>query len=127
LTAYFGLLEVGQMKKGDTVVVSAAAGSVGSIVVQLARLHGAGKVIGIAGGSEQCRWIQEIGADVAVDYRSDDVELALKEAAPDGIDVFFDNVGGTVLDAAIQNLAVGARIAICGAISTYNAPGAAAG
>ena len=122
MTAYFGLLDTGRMKEGDTVVVSGAAGAVGSVVGQIAKIKGASRVVGIAGGQEKCSWLTgELGFDAAIDYKSQDVRLALREAAPQGIDVYFDNVGGEILDAALTRLARGARIVICGAISQYNA------
>ncbi|WP_040872124.1 NADP-dependent oxidoreductase [Nocardia exalbida] len=121
MTAYFGLLEVGDLRAGDTVVVSAAAGAVGSIAGQIAKIKGA-TVIGIAGGAEKCRMLtEELGFDAAIDYRSENVLPRLREVAPEGIDVYFDNVGGDILDAALANLRRGARVVICGAISAYNA------
>jgi NADPH-dependent curcumin reductase len=122
-TAYFGLLEVGQLKAGETVVVSAAAGAVGSVVGQIARINGC-RAVGIAGGAEKCRYlVDELGFDAAIDYKSQDVRTALKQHCPNGIDVYFDNVGGDILEAALARLARGARIVICGAISQYNATG----
>jgi NADPH-dependent curcumin reductase CurA len=122
MTAYFGLLDVGAMKEGDTVVVSGGAGAVGSVVGQIAKIKGAGRVVGIAGGVEKCRWlVEELGFDAAIDYKAEDVRLALRTAAPDRIDLYFDNVGGEILDAALTRLARGARIVICGAVSQYNA------
>jgi NADPH-dependent curcumin reductase len=122
-TAYFGLLEVGQLKPGETVVVSAAAGAVGSVVGQIARINGC-RAVGIAGGAEKCRYlVDELGFDAAIDYKSQDVRTALKEHCPNGIDVYFDNVGGDILEAALARLARGARIVICGAISQYCATG----
>lgn len=118
-TAYFGLTEVGALSDGDTVVVSGAAGAVGSVVGQLAKARGC-HVIGIAGGPDKCEWLTEIGFDAAIDYKSEDVLRRLRELAPKGIDVYFDNVGGEILDAALANLSRGARVVICGAISTYN-------
>jgi NADPH-dependent curcumin reductase CurA len=127
LTAYFGLLDVGQPKEGDTVVVSGAAGAVGALVGQIAKLKGA-RVVGIAGGADKVRYlVEELGFDAAIDYKSEDVAAALRQHAPKGIDVFFDNVGGTILDAALANLAHGARVVICGAISQYNNTEAVAG
>jgi NADPH-dependent curcumin reductase CurA len=121
LTAYFGLLDVGRPEPGQTVVVSGAAGSVGSIAGQIARIKGC-RVVGIAGGSDKCRWlVDELGFDAAIDYKAADVRGELKTAAPDGVDVFFDNVGGKVLEAVLARLARGARIVICGAVSQYNA------
>ncbi|WP_067837619.1 NADP-dependent oxidoreductase [Nocardia lijiangensis] len=120
MTAYFGLLEVGKLSAGETVVVSAAAGAVGSVVGQIAKAKGA-TVIGIAGGAEKCRWLtEELGFDAAVDYRNEDVLRRLREVAPKGIDIYFDNVGGDILDAALANLRRGARVVLCGAISAYN-------
>jgi NADPH-dependent curcumin reductase CurA len=121
LTAYFGLLDVGQPKAGDTVVVSGAAGAVGSVVGQIAKIKGA-RVVGIAGGADKCRYlVEQLGFDAAIDYKSDDVAAALKTHCPNGVDVYFDNVGGDILDAVLMRLARGARIVICGAISQYNA------
>ena len=120
LTAYFGLLEIGRPEAGQTVVVSGAAGAVGGLVGQLAKLKGA-RAVGIAGGPEKCRYItEELGFDVAIDYKSQDVAAALREACPDKIDVYFDNVGGPILDAALAQLAFRARVVLCGAISQYN-------
>jgi NADPH-dependent curcumin reductase len=121
LTAYFGLLEVGRPAAGETVVVSAAAGAVGSVAGQIARINGA-RAIGIAGGAQKCRWIvEDLGFDAAIDYKNDDVGHALDEAAPDGVDVFLDNVGGEILDAVLARLARGARIVLSGGLSQYNA------
>jgi NADPH-dependent curcumin reductase CurA len=120
LTAYFGMLDVGRPKAGDTVAVSGAAGATGSIAGQLARISGC-RVIGIAGGADKCRWLtQEAGFDAAVDYKADDVSAHLKRLAPSGINVFYDNVGGAILEAALDNIAIGSRIVICGGISGYN-------
>jgi NADPH-dependent curcumin reductase CurA len=121
MTAYFGLMDVGRLKEGDTVVISGAAGAVGSIAGQIAKLKGC-KVIGIAGGPEKCSWLtEELGFDAAIDYKSGSVGRALRTAAPDGIDVYFDNVGGEILDAALTRLRKNARVVLCGAISGYNA------
>ena len=121
MTAYFGLLDVGKMKQGDTVVVSGAAGAVGSIAGQIAKIKGA-RAIGIAGGETKCRWlVDDLGFDAAIDYKGADVRRALRESAPDGVDVYFDNVGGEILDAVLTRLARGARVVICGAVSQYNA------
>src|SRR3954453_18737326 len=121
LTAYFGLTEVGDLKEGDTVVISGAAGAVGSVAGQVAKARGAGNVIGIAGGPDKCKWIvDDLGFDAAIDYKSEKVGKRLHELCPDGINVYFDNVGGDILDAALANLAWGARVVICGAISQYN-------
>ena len=121
LTAYFGLLDVGKPQAGETLVVSGAAGAVGSVVGQIAKIHGL-RVIGIAGGADKCRYlIDELGFDAAIDYKSQDVAAELAVLAPKGVDVYFDNVGGDILDAVLTRLARGARIVICGAISQYNA------
>lgn len=120
MTAWFGLFDVGRLQSGETVLVSGAAGAVGSVVGQLAKARGC-RVVGIAGGTDKCAWLKEIGFDEAIDYKADDVWSRLREVAPDGIDVFFDNVGGTILDAALANLRRGARVVMCGAISAYNA------
>jgi NADPH-dependent curcumin reductase CurA len=121
MTAYFGLLDTGKLKLRDTVVVSGAAGAVGSVAGQIAKIKGA-RVIGIAGGEQKCRWLtDELGFDAAIDYKAEDVRRALREAAPSGVDVYFDNVGGEILDAVLTRLARGARIVICGAVSQYNA------
>ena len=120
MTAYFGLLDVGALKDGETVVVSGAAGAVGTMVGQIAKVKGC-RVIGIAGGPEKCALLtDELGFDAAIDYRAGDVKRALREQTPDGIDVYFDNVGGDILDAALTRLAMNARVVICGAISQYN-------
>jgi NADPH-dependent curcumin reductase CurA len=121
LTAYFGLFDVGKAKPGDTVVVSAAAGAVGQVVGQLARIAGCGPVVGIAGGPEKVRDLTEVyGYDVGVDYKADDVNARLKEACPDGVDVYFDNVGGALSETVFRRLALGARVAVCGQVSQYN-------
>jgi len=120
LTAYFGLLDVGRPEPGQTVLVSGAAGSVGSIVGQIARINGC-RAVGIAGGEDKCRWlVDEAGFDAAIDYRTADLRKELKIHAPDGVDVYFDNVGGATLEAALNRLAHGARIVLCGAVSQYN-------
>ena len=118
LTAYAGMILVGKVKKGDTVAVSAAAGAVGSIACQLAKLKGA-RVIGIAGGPQKCAFLEELNCDATIDYKGSNVAEQLGLLAPDGLDLFFDNVGGNILDAALDNLAMGARVVICGAISQY--------
>jgi NADPH-dependent curcumin reductase CurA len=121
LTAYFGLLDVGRPQPGQTVVVSGAAGAVGSIAGQIARIKGC-RVIGIAGGPAKCAWLtEELGFDAAIDYKAGALRAELGRHAPDGIDVYFDNVGGEILDEALRRLARGARVVICGAISQYNA------
>jgi NADPH-dependent curcumin reductase CurA len=120
LTAYFGLLHVGKPKEGETVVVSAAAGSVGSIVGQIAKIKGC-RVVGIAGGQDKCHWLtSELGFDAAVDYKDGATFKALRAAAPGGIDVYFDNVGGDILEACIAQMNNRGRIACCGAISQYD-------
>jgi NADPH-dependent curcumin reductase CurA len=120
LTAYFGLLDIGQPKAGETVVVSAAAGSVGSFVGQIAKIKGC-HVIGIAGGKEKCNWLtSKLGFDAAVDYKDGAVFKALRAAAPKGIDVYFDNVGGDILEACLAQMNNRGRIACCGAISQYD-------
>jgi NADPH-dependent curcumin reductase CurA len=120
ITAYFGLLDVGQPKEGETVVVSGAAGATGSIVAQIAKLKGC-RVVGIAGGSEKCQWLTDhCGVDAVIDYRAENVEARLGELCPEGIDVFFDNVGGDTLEAAIEHIADFGRIVLCGQISGYN-------
>jgi NADPH-dependent curcumin reductase CurA len=120
LTAYFGLLDVGKPSLGETVVVSAAAGSVGSIVGQIARIKGC-RAVGIAGGKDKCHWLtNQLGFDAAVDYKDGAVFKALRAAAPKGIDVYFDNVGGDVLEACLPQMNLRGRIACCGAISQYD-------
>jgi len=120
VTAYFGLLAIGEPKEGDTVVVSGAAGATGSVVGQIAKLKGC-RVIGIAGGAEKCAWLtNEAHFDAAIDYKSEDVDERLEALCPDGMDVFFDNVGGPILNSALGRLAHGARVVICGSISGYN-------
>jgi NADPH-dependent curcumin reductase CurA len=127
MTAYFGLLDTGQPKPGETVVVSAAAGAVGAVVGQIAKIKGC-RAVGIAGGAEKCRYIvEELGFDAAIDYKSEDVKKSLRKHCPEGLNVYFDNVGGTILEAALANLARGARIVICGAISQYCNTGPIAG
>src|ERR1700727_820994 len=127
LTAYFGLLDVGKPKAGETVVVSAAAGSVGSIVGQIAKIKGC-HVVGIAGGKDKCRWLTgELGFDAAVDYKDGATFKALRAAAPKGIDVYFDNVGGDILEACLTQMNNRGRIACCGAISQYDGAPSATG
>jgi NADPH-dependent curcumin reductase len=122
MTAYFGLLDVGKLKEGETVVVSGAAGATGSTVGQIARIKGAARVVGIAGTDEKCRWlVDELGFDAAINYRSDDVAGRLRQACPEGIDLFFDNVGGDLLDICLGQLALRGRVVLCGAIASYNA------
>jgi NADPH-dependent curcumin reductase CurA len=127
MTAYFGLLDIGRPAAGETVVVSAAAGAVGQIVGQIAKIKGC-RVIGLAGGEEKCRFIvDELGFDAAIDYKNEDVRAALRERCPDRVDVYFDNVGGEILDTVLTRLARHARIVICGSISQYNNEGPARG
>ena len=123
ITAYFGLMDVGRPVKGDTVVVSGASGAVGAVVGQIARIVGC-RAVGIAGGPEKCRYLtEELGFDAAIDYRTEDVRAALKRHCPDGINIYFDNVGGDILDDCLALLALHARVVVCGAISQYNATG----
>ncbi|GAC1359531.1 MAG: NADP-dependent oxidoreductase [Herpetosiphon sp.] len=121
MTAYFGLLDVGQAKAGESVLVSAAAGAVGSLAGQIAKLKGC-HVVGIAGGSTKCHYLtHELGFDAAIDYKTADLRAALTANCPSGVDLYFDNVGGDMLDTVLTRLRRGARVAICGAISQYNA------
>ena len=120
MTAYFGLLDVGQPKEGNTVVVSGAAGAVGSVVGQIGKIKGC-RVVGIAGGKDKCQYVvNELGFDACIDYKEEDVKKSLREQCPKGVDVYFDNVGGDILDAVLTQITCGARIVICGAISQYN-------
>jgi NADPH-dependent curcumin reductase CurA len=120
MTAYFGLLNTGQPQPGNTVVVSGAAGAVGSVVGQIAKLKGC-RVVGIAGEQEKCDYcVQELGFDACINYKTENVRTALRAACPEGIDVYFDNVGGDILDWALEQIRLKARIVICGAISQYN-------
>jgi NADPH-dependent curcumin reductase CurA len=121
LTAYFGLLDVGRPQPGQTVVVSGAAGAVGSVAGQIARIKGC-RVVGITGGPDKCAWLtDELGFDAAIDYKAGSVRAELRRHTPEGVDVYFDNVGGDILDEVLRRLARGARVVICGAISQYNA------
>jgi NADPH-dependent curcumin reductase CurA len=123
MTAYFGLLDVGQPKAGETVVVSGAAGAVGMVVGQIAKIKGC-RVIGIAGGAEKCQFVvKELGFDAAIDYKAEEVKQSLRKHCPEGIDVYFDNVGGDILDAVLTQIARKARIVLCGAVSQYNNTG----
>jgi NADPH-dependent curcumin reductase CurA len=125
ITAYVGVLEVAKPQPGEIFCVSAAASSVGSVAGQIAKLQGA-HVIGIAGSPEKCEWVvDDLGFDACIDYKRDDVAARLKELAPNGVDVFFDNVGGELLDTVLRRLALRARIVLCGDISTYNLEGPA--
>ncbi len=127
MTAYFGLLDIGNPQQGETVVVSAASGAVGALVGQIARIKGA-RVVGLAGGTEKCRYVTgELGFDAAIDYKAEDVGKALSQHCPKGIDIYFDNVGGEILDHALARLARRARVIICGAISQYNTTNAVHG
>lgn len=120
MTAYFGLMDIGMPQTGETVVVSGAAGAVGQTVGQLAKIKGC-RVVGIAGGPAKCAWVvDELGFDACIDYKAGDVKAGLKQHCPQGIDVYFDNVGGDILEAALARLALHARIVLCGAISQYN-------
>jgi len=120
MTGYFGLLNTGQPKEGETVVVSGAAGAVGSVVGQIAKIKGC-KVVGIAGGADKCKYlVDELGFDSAIDYKSEDLSRALRKHCPKGIDVYFDNVGGETLNTVLTQIRFKARIVICGAISQYN-------
>jgi NADPH-dependent curcumin reductase CurA len=119
LTAYVGLLDIGQAKPGETVLVSGAAGSVGSLVVQIAKVKGC-RVVGIAGGATKCEWLKNgLGIDGAIDYKGEDVPARIRKLCPKGVDVFFDNVGGEILDAALDQIALFGRVVLCGAISGY--------
>lgn len=127
LTAYFGLLDICRPKEGETLVVSAAAGAVGSIVGQIAKLKGC-RVVGIAGGADKCRWIvDDLGFDAAIDYKAEDVGQALDRLCPDGVDMNFENVGGPIMDAVFSRLKLNGRMALCGMISGYNNEGPLAG
>ncbi|MGK0499478.1 MAG: NADPH-dependent curcumin reductase CurA [Oceanicoccus sp.] len=118
-SAYVGIIEIGKVQPGDVVLVSSAAGGVGSVACQLAKIQGASKVVGITGSQAKCQWLIEQGlCDEAIDYKNDDVASAIASHCPDGIDVYIDHVGGDMLDAALQNIALGARVVICGHIST---------
>ncbi|MCC2615385.1 NADP-dependent oxidoreductase [Aestuariibacter halophilus] len=120
MTAYFGILDTGQPKEGETVVVSGAAGAVGTVVGQIAKIKGC-RVVGIAGGPDKCQYlIDELGFDDVIDYKNEDVKAGLKRACPNGVDVYFDNVGGDILDDVLTRINFKARIVICGAISQYN-------
>jgi NADPH-dependent curcumin reductase len=121
VTAYFGLLDVGRPQAGDTVLVSGAAGATGSIVGQLAKIHDC-RAVGIAGTPEKCRWlVDELGFDAAINYRHDDVAARVAETCPDGVDIYFDNVGGPLLEIVLDHLALRGRVVMCGSISQYNA------
>ena len=124
MTAYFGITDVGKIEEGDVCVISGAAGATGSSAGQIAKLKGAGKVVGIAGGPEKCSYIvSELGFDEAIDYKNENVAARLREACPDGIDLYFDNVGGSILNDCLGRLAMRGRVVLCGAISSYNSDG----
>ncbi len=118
-SAFCGFVDAGQPRQGDTVLVSGAAGGVGHLVVQIARAVGCGRVVGIAGGAEKCRLLRQLGCDVAIDYRLGDMQEQIRLACPDGVDLYFDNVGGEILEAALENLRMYSRIVLCGSISEY--------
>jgi NADPH-dependent curcumin reductase CurA len=123
LTAYVGMIDIGRVAAGETVVVSAAAGATGSLAAQIARIQGC-RVIGICGSNEKVRWLlDDLGLDGAIDHRTEDVHARLKELCPDRVDVYFDNVGGPILDAVLDRLAMHARVVLCGAIAIYNEQG----
>jgi NADPH-dependent curcumin reductase CurA len=123
-TAWFGLHEAGDIKRGDNVLVTAAGGGVGSMACQVAKLEGAGRVVGMTGSNEKCRWlVEDLGAYAAINYRTDNVDQCLDKLFPDGIDVMFDNVGGELLNTALEHLAMNARVALCGFIATDYKPG----
>jgi NADPH-dependent curcumin reductase CurA len=119
LTAYFGLLDIAKPRAGETLVVSTAAGAVGSLVGQIGKIKGC-RVVGLTGSDEKCRWIREIGYDAAINYKQENVLESLKEHCPEGIDIYFDNVGGETLDAALALINLRGRISVCGSISRYN-------
>jgi NADPH-dependent curcumin reductase CurA len=124
MTAYFGLIDVGRVQAGDVVVVSGAAGATGSVVGQIAKIKGTQKVVGIAGGPEKCAYVvDELGFDEAIDYKNENVAKRLRDVCPDGIDLYFDNVGGQILDDCLANIAQRGRVVLCGAISTYTSDG----
>ena len=128
MTAFFGLLEVGQFRPGESVLVSAAAGGVGSVVGQLARIRGAAQVVGLAGSDDKCRWlVEELGFSAAINYKREDLGARLRELHPRGFDVYFDNVGGAILDTCLLHLAMRARVVVCGWISVDYAGGQAVG
>ncbi len=121
LTAYFGLLDLGEPKAGETVLVSGAAGATGSVAGQIAKIKGC-RVVGIAGGPEKCAWLkEEVGFDDVIDYKNEDVDARIGETCPNKVDIFFDNVGGDILEAALNHINMNARVVLCGGISGYNA------
>ena len=122
LSAYFGLTRVADLQPGETVLISAAGGAVGNAAGQIARLLGAGRVVGFAGSDEKCRWLErEVGYDATINYRAGDIEAAIAAACPEGVDVYFDNVGGDLLEPVLANINYGARIPFCGAVADYTA------
>jgi NADPH-dependent curcumin reductase len=126
-TAYFGLLDLGQPKAGETVVISAAAGAVGSVVGQIAKIKGC-RAVGLAGSDAKCRWVvEDLGFDSAINYKKEDLPAALKSTCPEGIDIYFDNVGGDILDACLMHMKLNGRVPTCGLISQYNATSGASG
>jgi NADPH-dependent curcumin reductase CurA len=121
MTAYFGMIDVGRVKEGDTVVISGAAGATGSVAGQIARIKGAKRVVGIAGSAEKCAWLVDVlGFDAAINYKTDQIGPRLRDECPTGIDLYFDNVGGEILDACLAGLAMNGRVVLCDAISGYN-------
>ena len=121
MTAYWGMLDLGKPRQGDTVLVSGAAGATGSVAGQIARIKGC-RVVGIAGGPEKCRWLTEVARfDAAIDYKNENVDQRIAELCPDKVDVYFDNVGGEILEAALNHIDMHARVVLCGGISAYNA------
>ena len=121
LTAYFGLLDLGEPKEGETVLVSGAAGATGSVAGQIARIKGC-RVVGIAGGPEKCRWLkEEAGFDDVIDYKNENVDARIAETCPNKVDIYFDNVGGDILEAALNHINMRARVILCGGIANYNA------
>ncbi|MDA0338861.1 MAG: NADP-dependent oxidoreductase [Proteobacteria bacterium] len=119
-TAYYGMVEIGEPKEGDAVLVSGAAGAVGSLAGQIAKIKGATNVVGLAGSDEKCSWlVNEMGFTAAINYKTEDIDARVKELMPNGANIFFDNVGGEILDIALNNLAMNARVVICGGISRY--------
>ena len=119
LTAYFGMLDIGKPQDGDTVLVSGAAGATGSVAGQIARINGATNIIGIAGGPEKCKWVvEEAGFDSCIDYKNENVAERIPELAPKGLNIYFDNVGGSILEHSLANIALNARVVMCGGISS---------
>jgi len=119
MSAYFGLVDIGMPAENETVLISAAGGAVGSVAGQVARILGARRVVGFAGSEDKCRWLQTLGYDAAINYHSDNLERAIMTACPDGVDVYFDNVGGPLLEPVLNQINHGARIVFCGAVSDY--------